>query len=223
MNTDHLLAAYDDLLTAAAALDPSTLAPQRRDEAEWLIAHLILSDPILIAAADHLLKGADTVVVDNGFDRVDPAQVQTGRRHPRGNNDWPAVGIFAQRAKARPNRIGVSVCRLLRVDGLTVTVEGLDAIDATPVLDLKPYMAELAPRGELRQPAWSHELMAGYWAAPTAPSAQPAAAASLRRSYDAVASRYAAEIGGVAGRQAARPGPARLVRRDLRRRDRRRP
>ncbi|MHB1534999.1 MAG: SAM-dependent methyltransferase [Acidimicrobiales bacterium] len=79
------------------------------------------------------------------FDRVDPDGVQTGARRPRGNRDWPEVGIFAQRAKARPNRIGVSVCRLVAVDGLAVTVQGLDAIDGTPVLDIKPYMSEFAP------------------------------------------------------------------------------
>jgi tRNA-Thr(GGU) m(6)t(6)A37 methyltransferase TsaA len=97
------------------------------------------------------------------FDRVDPVAVETGARHPRGNRDWPRVGIFAQRAKDRPNRLGVSVCRLQGIDGLTLTVAGLDAIDDTPVLDLKPYLAEFAPRGEVRQPAWTHELMAGYW------------------------------------------------------------
>ena len=65
MNTDRLVAAYDDLLAAAALLDLASLAAPQRDEAEWLVAHLILSDPILIAAADHLLEGADTVFVDN--------------------------------------------------------------------------------------------------------------------------------------------------------------
>jgi len=97
------------------------------------------------------------------FDRVDPADVDTGARHPRGNPDWPRVGIFAQRAKDRPNRLGVSICRLLRVAGLDVHVAGLDAVDGTPVLDLKPVMAEFGPRGEVRQPAWARELMAGYW------------------------------------------------------------
>jgi tRNA (Thr-GGU) A37 N-methylase len=97
---------------------------------------------------------------------VDPDRVQTGSRRPRGNPDWPEVGIFAQRGKGRPNRIGVTVCRLLGVDSLTLHVRGLDAIDATPVLDVKPYMTEFAARGEILQPAWSHELMVGYWAAP---------------------------------------------------------
>jgi tRNA-Thr(GGU) m(6)t(6)A37 methyltransferase TsaA len=97
------------------------------------------------------------------FDRVEESEVQLGARHPRGNPGWPKVGIFAQRAKMRPNRIGVSVCRVLEVDGPRVRVEALDAIDGTPVLDIKPVMTEFLPRGEIRQPAWSHELMATYW------------------------------------------------------------
>lgn len=100
------------------------------------------------------------------FDGVDPADIERGARHPRGNPDWPLVGIFAQRAKMRPNRIGITVCALLGIDGFTLTVQGLDAIDGTPVLDIKPYMGEFAPRGDVRQPAWSHELMDGYWVQP---------------------------------------------------------
>lgn len=73
------------------------------------------------------------------------------------------VGMFAQRAKNRPNRLGVSVCRPLAVDQLSITVQALDAIDGTPVLDIKPFMSELAPRGPIHQPSWSHELMAAYW------------------------------------------------------------
>lgn len=97
------------------------------------------------------------------FDRVDPEAVETGARHPRGNRAWPRVGIFAQRAKDRPNRLGVSRCALERVDGLDLHVRGLDAVDGTPVLDIKPYMSEFGPRGPVHQPAWSRELMAGYW------------------------------------------------------------
>src|SRR4051812_17742302 len=69
------------------------------------------------------------------FDRVREAEITYAARHPRGRKDWPRVGIFAQRGKNRPGRIGVSVCRILAVNGLTVEVEGLDAIDGTPVLD----------------------------------------------------------------------------------------
>ena len=97
------------------------------------------------------------------FDRVDPAKVVAGARHPRNNPDWPAVGIFAQRAKGRPNRIGSTVCRVLRTEGRRLHVAELDAIDGTPVLDLKPVLREFLPRGEVRQPAWPAELMADYW------------------------------------------------------------
>ncbi|WP_433511841.1 SAM-dependent methyltransferase [Nonomuraea sp. CA-143628] len=97
------------------------------------------------------------------FHLVDPASVNTSARRPRGNPDWPLVGIFAQRGKNRPNRLGVSRCRLLGVDGLDVRVRGLDAIDGSPVLDLKPYMAEFGPQGEVVQPHWSTELMRNYY------------------------------------------------------------
>lgn len=86
-----------------------------------------------------------------------------GARHPRGRADWPRVGIFAQRARMRPNRLGLSVCRVLAVSGTALELLGLDAVDGTPVLDLKPVWSGTLPRGELREPDWARELMAGYW------------------------------------------------------------
>lgn len=97
------------------------------------------------------------------FDRVDESEVTTGARRPRGRVDWPEVGIFAQRGKARPNRIGVTTCRIEGVEGTTVRVRGLDAIDGTPVLDLKPHLSGFAARGEVVEPAWAREIMARYW------------------------------------------------------------
>ena len=102
------------------------------------------------------------------FHRVAPEKIVVGARHPRNNRDWPAVGIFAQRGKNRPNRIGSTVCRIVRVDGRRLTVAELDAIDGTPVLDIKPVMREFLPRGEVVQPAWSHVLMRDYWRLPDA-------------------------------------------------------
>jgi tRNA (Thr-GGU) A37 N-methylase len=97
------------------------------------------------------------------FDGVDPVAVCTGARHPRGRADWPLTGILAQRAKDRPNRIGSTVCGLIAASGLTIDVAGLDAIDGTPVLDIKPYLTGFAPRGVVREPQWATALMAGYW------------------------------------------------------------
>ncbi|MDT4900331.1 MAG: tRNA (adenine37-N6)-methyltransferase [Pseudonocardiales bacterium] len=97
------------------------------------------------------------------FDRVDPNAVTTSSQPPRENLAWPEVGIFAQRGSSRPNRLGVSVCRLESVEGITLTVRGLDAIDKTPVLDIKPYLIAFGARGEVRQPGWAHEVTARYW------------------------------------------------------------
>lgn len=104
------------------------------------------------------------VIVIFHFHLLDEAAAERGGRHPRGRGDWPVAGIFAQRAKRRPNRIGVTTCRLVSVNGTHLTVEGLDAMAGTPVLDLKPYMVEFGPRGGVFQPAWSHELMVKYFA-----------------------------------------------------------
>ncbi|MET9382134.1 SAM-dependent methyltransferase [Streptomyces sp. NPDC002928] len=97
------------------------------------------------------------------FDRVPVDRIETGARRPRGNPEWPLVGIFAQRGKNRPNRLGVSRCRLLRVDGLDVHVRGLDAVDGTPVLDIKPYMDEFGPQGPTAQPDWATDIMQRYY------------------------------------------------------------
>jgi tRNA-Thr(GGU) m(6)t(6)A37 methyltransferase TsaA len=97
------------------------------------------------------------------FDRVDPAKIVSGARHPRNNPDWPAVGIFAQRGKNRPNRLGSTICRIVRREGRRLVVAELDAIDGTPVVDLKPVMREFLPRTEIRQPGWVGELMRDYW------------------------------------------------------------
>ncbi|KAF0184354.1 MAG: hypothetical protein FD163_1928 [Hyphomonadaceae bacterium] len=97
------------------------------------------------------------------FDKVLPEKIETGARHPRNNKNWPLVGIFAQRGKNRPNRIGSTICRLVSVSGKTIEVSGLDAIDRTPILDIKPVMQEFLPREKTSQPNWATELMKGYW------------------------------------------------------------
>ena len=97
------------------------------------------------------------------FDRVGDDEIETGARRPRGRPDWPLVGIFAQRGKGRPNRLGLCVCRIVSVEGLALEVEGLDAIDGTPVIDIKPVMRGFLPKGEVREPAWAAEIMKEYW------------------------------------------------------------
>jgi len=98
------------------------------------------------------------------FDRLPEEQCVARARHPRNNPAWPKVGIFAQRAKLRPNRLGATIARIVERSSRQLVVEGLDAIDGTPVVDIKPVFAEFLPRGPVRQPAWTHEMMREYWA-----------------------------------------------------------
>jgi tRNA-Thr(GGU) m(6)t(6)A37 methyltransferase TsaA len=101
------------------------------------------------------------------FHLVPEEKIELGARHPRGRQDWPLIGIFAQRGKNRPNRLGSTVCELQNVKALSLRVRGLDALDGTPVLDIKPYLAGFGPRGHVREPAWAKQLMAGYWSSAT--------------------------------------------------------
>jgi tRNA (adenine37-N6)-methyltransferase len=86
-----------------------------------------------------------------------------GSEHPRENKAFPKVGIFAQRKKDRPNHIGATIVNLIRRDGRKLIVKNLDAIDGTPIIDIKPVFKEYLPKGEVIQPDWTRELMKNYW------------------------------------------------------------
>ena len=137
--------------------------PDLRDD-DWAAERATIRlDPLRFTP--EALRGLDAfshVEVLYRFDRVDPAGVHTGARRPRGNPAGPEAGIFAQRAEDRPNRLGTSVCRLLAVRGLDVDVEGLDAVDGTPVLDLKPCIRGFRRAGRSRA-RMGHRLHRGYW------------------------------------------------------------
>lgn len=153
-----------DALTVTPVATVRTTRTDLSDDYWGAVLSTLQFDPDVVGA-DALL-GLDTfshVEVLFVFDQVDPDDVTTGARHPRGNTAWPLVGIFGQRGKNRPNRIGLSRCRIERVDGLALTVVGLDAVEGTPVLDVKPWMDEFAPIGATSQPAWSRELMTNYY------------------------------------------------------------
>ena len=74
-------------------------------------------------------------------------------------------GIFATRSPRRPNPIGLSLVRLLSVEGNTLHIEDVDLLDGTPVLDIKPVLKGFLPRGVLREPKWASEIMHEYWRA----------------------------------------------------------
>lgn len=72
----------------------------------------------------------------------------------------------------RLNWLGVSRCKLLKVDGLALYVEDLDAVDGTPVLDVKPWFGVMGPRGDVHEPAWPNEMLHLYYAPTNSESAK---------------------------------------------------
>lgn len=139
--------------------------PRRTPEDDFwggLVSEIRL-DPSLPEESLDGLESFSHLEVIFHFHLVDEDEVVSGARQPRENPDWPKVGIFAQRGRTRPNRIGLSIVRLLRREGRSLFVENLDAVDGTPVLDLKPVMVEFLPHEPVHQPDWSHEIMRKYW------------------------------------------------------------
>ena len=130
-----------DSESAVISLDPALFT----EEALWGLAEFSHAEVLFV------------------FGQVPENKVERGARRPRGNADWPLVGIFSQRGKNRPNRIGSTIVQIASVDGMSLKVSGLDAVDGTPVLDIKPFMAEFGPRGAVVQPQWATELMRSYW------------------------------------------------------------
>lgn len=107
------------------------------------------------AAALLGLDAYSHVIVVGWLDRIPEALRTRAQAHPAGDERLPLQGALALRGGARPNPISVTVCRLLRVEGATLLVEGLDLVDGTPVLDVKPYIAHYDAVPEATLPRWA--------------------------------------------------------------------
>jgi len=132
----------------------------------WGAVHSVIriDDTLFTTDATKGLDAFSHLEIVFRFHLTDPTDLNLGARRPRDNPDWPEVGTFGHRNMRRLNWLGVSRCRLIKVDGLDLHVEELDAIDGTPVLDIKPWFAEFGPRGETRQPSWTTEMLGSYFA-----------------------------------------------------------
>lgn len=97
------------------------------------------------------------------MDKVKDEKAIAQYRHPRNNTALPKLGTYAQRNKSRPNKLGLTTVELIERKARTLIVKNLDAIDGTPILDIKPVMIEFQPQGIIRQPEWTKEIMKNYW------------------------------------------------------------
>ena len=131
---------------------------------QWgqIISEIILQEDIIEEALEGIESFSHLEVIFY-MDKVSDEKAKAQHRHPRNNTDLPKLGTFAQRNKNRPNKIGLTTVELLERNGRTLKVKNLDAIDGTPILDIKPVMKEFEPKGKIRQPSWTQTIMKDYW------------------------------------------------------------
>jgi len=131
---------------------------KQRPEPGWEeIVSEIVVDSRLTEALDGLEEFSHIIVIYWMHLASAPGQVPT-KIHPRGRQELPLVGIFATRAPSRLNPVGETAVRLLERQGNILKVEGLDAIDGTPVIDIKPYIPGRDAVTEAKAPSWVTKL-----------------------------------------------------------------
>lgn len=150
----------DVTLTSIATVKNTRTTPID-DNWSRIISEIELAEHIPTEAFDNIDTFSHLEIIFY-FDKVNPSDIVFSG-HPRGNLDYPIVGIFGQRKKDRPNRIGLCTVELLERNGRTIKIKNLDAIDGTPILDIKPVFKEFQAKGIINQPSWVADLMKNYW------------------------------------------------------------
>lgn len=148
-------------------IEPIAFVKNSRHKVEddfWgdVISEIIISDKISEESLKSIEEFSHLEIIFY-FHLADLSKINISATHPRENKKFPKVGIFSQRKKARPNLLGTTIVKLLGVKNNVLTVEGLDAVNGTPVIDIKPVLKEFLPKENLRQPDWVTELMKDYW------------------------------------------------------------
>lgn len=111
------------------------------------------------------LKGLDDfshAIIIYYLDKAEFIRDKHLQRRPQNREDMPMVGIFSQRGKDRPNKIGMTSVQIISVNDESLLIKGLDAIDGTPVLDIKPYYP-VYDRKDANVPQWVGRLMEHYF------------------------------------------------------------
>jgi len=119
---------------------------------EKVVSEIVIDDS-LTEALDGLEEFSHLIVLYWMHRSATTGRVPT-KVHPRGEQKLPLVGVFATRSPKRPNPVGKATVRLLQRQGNILKVEGLDAIDGTPIIDIKPYIPEYDSPANAKVPPW---------------------------------------------------------------------
>jgi len=127
-----------------------------------VISEIELASHIITAAFDGIEAFSHLEIIFY-MNAVKDEKAKAQSRHPRNNKSLPEIGTFAQRNKNRPNKLGLTTVELVKRDGRKLLVKRLDAINGTPILDIKPVLKAFEPEGEIREPNWVNIIMEKYW------------------------------------------------------------
>jgi tRNA-Thr(GGU) m(6)t(6)A37 methyltransferase TsaA len=128
---------------------------RERIHAENVISRIVV-DPAYSSALDGIEPFSHIMVIF-WLDQVQAKERKVLKVHPRGNPSLPLTGVFATRSPLRPNPIAVSEVQLIKRKGNVLIVKGLDALNGTPVLDIKPYLPEPIANSDIKVPGWVKE------------------------------------------------------------------
>jgi len=131
---------------------------------DWgaIVSEIKLADDIILEALNGIEEFSHLEIIFY-MNRVKDEKAIAQFRHPRNDKNLPKLGTYAQRNKNRPNKLGLTTVELIERKGKSIFVKNLDAIDGTPILDIKPVMVEFQSKGNIVQPNWTNEIMKDYW------------------------------------------------------------
>lgn len=151
---DPFLIADQDGISMRGGLEANK---DRIRSSEGAISEIILNEDVA-GALDGIEEYSHLMVLYWGHRIPEESRLLT-RVHPMGRKEIPAVGIFSTCSPARPNPVLMTAVRLHARRGNVLEVAGLDAVDGSPVIDIKPYVPEQVPKEGVRIPAWMEQLM----------------------------------------------------------------
>ncbi len=130
----------------------NSIKEPKREDWQTVTSEIIINEDLKEALSR--IDEFSHIIVIYWMHKVPPSQRSVIKVHPRANPDLPLVGVFASRSPARPNPIGITTVKLLERRDNVLKVIGLDAIDGTPVLDVKPDIPRNNSSTEATTPGW---------------------------------------------------------------------
>ena len=130
----------------------NNITEPKRENWETVVSEITIDDDLKEALSR--IAEFSHIIIIYWMHKLSPSQRSVIKVHPKGNQNLPLVGVFATHSPARPNPIGITTVKVLELKDNVLKVTGLDAMNGTPVLDIKPYIPDHYSASEIKTPGW---------------------------------------------------------------------